>query len=165
MRFRFIHCLAGHFMPEKGRTFWVFPDGTPLQDHGRQPTRFAGLPQPSRQSQAAVRSGDTCTYQRTVPSEPGQLRQAADDRRAERDRPGCWAPTRWQADAPERHIRCQNSQTQGHDHRPAGDCKAICREGDSDHKFNIAPNLLDRDFTADGPNQKWAGDISYVWTR
>ena len=36
---------------------------------------------------------------------------------------------------------------------------------DSDHKFNIAPNLLDRDFTADRPNQKWAGDISYVWTR
>ncbi len=36
---------------------------------------------------------------------------------------------------------------------------------DSDHKFNIAPNLLDRDFNADKPNQKWAGDISYVWTR
>lgn len=36
---------------------------------------------------------------------------------------------------------------------------------DSDHKFNIAPNLLDRDFTAGCPNQKWAGDISYVWTR
>ena len=36
---------------------------------------------------------------------------------------------------------------------------------DSDHKFNIAPNLLDRDFMADQPNQKWAGDISYVWTR
>ncbi|WP_106743605.1 IS3 family transposase [Yoonia maritima] len=36
---------------------------------------------------------------------------------------------------------------------------------DSDHKFNIAPNLLDRDFVADAPNQKWAGDISYVWTR
>ena len=35
---------------------------------------------------------------------------------------------------------------------------------DSDHKFNIAPNLVDRDFTADQPNQKWAGDISYVWT-
>jgi transposase InsO family protein len=28
---------------------------------------------------------------------------------------------------------------------------------DSDHKFNIAPNLLDRDFNADEPNQKWAG--------
>jgi transposase InsO family protein len=35
---------------------------------------------------------------------------------------------------------------------------------DSDHTFNIAPNLLDQDFTADGPNQKWAGDISYIWT-
>ena len=36
---------------------------------------------------------------------------------------------------------------------------------DSNHKFNIAPNLLDRDFQADKPNQKWAGDISYIWTR
>ena len=36
---------------------------------------------------------------------------------------------------------------------------------DSNHKFNIAPNLLDRDFNADTPNQKWAGDISYIWTR
>ncbi len=36
---------------------------------------------------------------------------------------------------------------------------------DSNHALNIAPNLLKRDFNADGPNQKWAGDISYVWTR
>ena len=36
---------------------------------------------------------------------------------------------------------------------------------DSNHSFNIAPNLLNRDFHADHPNQKWAGDISYVWTR
>ena len=36
---------------------------------------------------------------------------------------------------------------------------------DSNHSFNIAPNLLDRDFFAERPNQKWAGDISYVWTR
>jgi len=120
-------------------TFWVFPDGTPLQDHGRQPTRFAGLPQPSRQSQAAVRSGDTCTYQRTVPSQSGQLRQAADDRRADGDRPGCRASACGQIDATERHFRCQDPQTQGHDHCPAGDYKAICREGDSDHKFNIDP--------------------------
>jgi len=36
---------------------------------------------------------------------------------------------------------------------------------DSNHKFNIAPNLLDRDFTTDKPNQKWVVDISYIWTR
>ncbi|MED78941.1 IS3 family transposase [Salmonella enterica] len=31
--------------------------------------------------------------------------------------------------------------------------------------FNIAPNLLKQDFSASAPNQKWAGDITYVWTR
>ncbi len=36
---------------------------------------------------------------------------------------------------------------------------------DSNHKFNIAPNLLNRDFTANKPNQKWVVDISYIWTR
>lgn len=36
---------------------------------------------------------------------------------------------------------------------------------DSAHNLNIAPNLLDRDFHADAPNQKWVGDISYIWTR
>ena len=36
---------------------------------------------------------------------------------------------------------------------------------DSDHQFKIAPNVLDKDFAADAPNQKWAGDISYVWMR
>jgi putative transposase len=35
---------------------------------------------------------------------------------------------------------------------------------DSHHRFNIAPNLLDRNFTANLPNQKWAGDITYIWT-
>jgi transposase InsO family protein len=39
------------------------------------------------------------------------------------------------------------------------------RTTDSDHAFNIAPNLLQQDFSASGPNQKWAGDITYVWTR
>ena len=35
---------------------------------------------------------------------------------------------------------------------------------DSNHNFNIAPNLLNRDFIAEKANQKWAGDISYIWT-
>ena len=36
---------------------------------------------------------------------------------------------------------------------------------DSNHTFNIAPHLLNRNFTADRPNQKWVVDISYIWTR
>jgi transposase InsO family protein len=36
---------------------------------------------------------------------------------------------------------------------------------DSNHSFNIAPNLLNRNFHADAPNQKWAGNISHVWTQ
>lgn len=36
---------------------------------------------------------------------------------------------------------------------------------DSNHRFNISPNLLEQDFSANAPNQKWAGDISYIWTR
>jgi putative transposase len=35
---------------------------------------------------------------------------------------------------------------------------------DSDHVHPIAANVLDRDFEASGPNEKWATDITYVWT-
>jgi len=35
---------------------------------------------------------------------------------------------------------------------------------DSKHNLPVAPNLLNRDFSATAPNQKWVGDISYVWT-
>ena len=35
---------------------------------------------------------------------------------------------------------------------------------DSKHNLPVAPNLLNRNFTAYAPNQKWCGDISYVWT-
>lgn len=29
---------------------------------------------------------------------------------------------------------------------------------------SVAPNLLERQFQASGPNQKWAADFTYVWT-
>lgn len=35
---------------------------------------------------------------------------------------------------------------------------------DSSHNLPVALNLLNRNFTALAPNQKWCGDISYVWT-
>jgi len=34
----------------------------------------------------------------------------------------------------------------------------------SNHENEIAPNALDRDFSAAKPNEKWATDITYIWT-
>ena len=39
------------------------------------------------------------------------------------------------------------------------------RTTDSEHSWPVAPNIIDQDFAADRPNQKWGVDISYVWTR
>lgn len=35
---------------------------------------------------------------------------------------------------------------------------------DSEHDYPVAPNVLQQDFTATAPNQKWVSDITYVWT-
>ncbi len=35
---------------------------------------------------------------------------------------------------------------------------------DSEHAGPVAANVLDQDFSADAPNQKWGADISYIWT-
>lgn len=35
---------------------------------------------------------------------------------------------------------------------------------DSDHGFNIHPNLLNRQFNVEEPNQAWVSDITYIWT-
>jgi transposase InsO family protein len=35
---------------------------------------------------------------------------------------------------------------------------------DSNHNRPVAPNLLAQDFSAEAPNQKWVGDITYLWT-
>jgi len=39
------------------------------------------------------------------------------------------------------------------------------RTTDSRHAFPVAPNLLDQDFTAERPDEKWGADLSYIWTR
>jgi len=35
---------------------------------------------------------------------------------------------------------------------------------DSNHNKPIAPNLLERNFMANKPNEKWTSDITYIWT-
>ena len=39
------------------------------------------------------------------------------------------------------------------------------RTTDSLHAFPVAPNLIDQDFSADHPDEKWGADISCLWTR
>lgn len=39
------------------------------------------------------------------------------------------------------------------------------RTTNSRHGYRIAPNLLQRDFSAAGPNQVWVGDMTYIPTR
>jgi putative transposase len=34
----------------------------------------------------------------------------------------------------------------------------------ADPRHRVEPNVLDREFTAERPNQRWVTDISYVWT-
>ena len=41
-------------------------------------------------------------------------------------------------------------------HKPVGTVRA--------KGVQVAPNLLNREFTADGPNSKWVSDTTYVWT-
>lgn len=56
-------------------------------------------------------------------------------------------------------------------------CRLMCEEGirgkvrrgfvrttDSNHSMPVFSNLLNRDFTATGPNQRWVGDITYLRT-
>ena len=34
----------------------------------------------------------------------------------------------------------------------------------SKHNLPVFDNLLNQDFSATAPNQKWVGDITYLWT-
>jgi putative transposase len=36
---------------------------------------------------------------------------------------------------------------------------------DSKHNLPVAPNLLERNFSPERPNQVWASDLTYVWTK
>jgi putative transposase len=38
------------------------------------------------------------------------------------------------------------------------------RTTDSHHAWPVAPNLLDQNFSAESPDQKWGSDISTIWT-
>ena len=35
---------------------------------------------------------------------------------------------------------------------------------DSNHNKPVAPDLIEQDFTAEAPNERWVSDLSYIWT-
>ena len=43
-------------------------------------------------------------------------------------------------------------------------CKKYKATTNSKHTYQVADNLLNQDFKAEKPNEKWCGDSSYVWT-
>ncbi|MEC5317700.1 IS3 family transposase [Brenneria populi subsp. brevivirga] len=53
-------------------------------------------------------------------------------------------------------LRCQGLRA-----KAARKFKAMTN---SRHKLPVAPNLLQQDFSATGPDQKYVGDITYLWT-
>ena len=42
--------------------------------------------------------------------------------------------------------------------------RALPRDGGVREVHAVAPNVLDRQFTATAPNQKWVADFTYIWT-
>ncbi len=42
--------------------------------------------------------------------------------------------------------------------------RALLKDDGERSASAIAPNVLDRQFTADQPNRKWIADFTYVWT-
>jgi putative transposase len=43
--------------------------------------------------------------------------------------------------------------------------RRFVRTTDSKHDLPVAPNLVQRDFSAAEPNRLWVADITYIWTR
>lgn len=60
-----------------------------------------------------------------------------------------------------RHQVAQSLRRQGLRAKGARKYKATTN---SKHSLPVAPNLLQQDFSATCPNQKWVSDITYLWT-
>jgi putative transposase len=60
-----------------------------------------------------------------------------------------------------RHRVARIMRSQGWRAKAARKYKATTN---SNHKLPVAPNLLQQNFAASTPNEKWVSDITYIWT-
>lgn len=75
--------------------------------------------------------------------------------------PGLALDLRDQGERYNRKTVAASMQRQGLRAKAAKKFKATTN---SKHGLPVAANLLQQDFNATAPNQKWAGDITYLWT-
>lgn len=75
--------------------------------------------------------------------------------------PGLALDLRNQGERYDRKTVAASMQRQGLRAKAARKFKATTN---SNHSLPVAPNLLQQDFSATAPNQKWASDITYLWT-
>ena len=68
------------------------------------------------------------------------------------------------ADAGHRHNRKTVAESMRRQGLRAKAAKKFKATTNSNHNLPVAPNLLQQDFTASGPNQKYVSDITYLWT-
>jgi putative transposase len=128
-----------------------FPLPEPVQGPRGEPKRLLRRAEPPRVSAPARRPGAACPCPLGRPALERDLRQPAHDARTAGHRPRRRPPSDGPADARERAQSPAEASLQAHP--------------DSLHAFPVAPNLLDQDFTARRPDEKWGADLSYIWTR
>ena len=85
-----------------------------LPHDGRDGSRIACMAAQAPAHPPAARYGDPGAYSRPAPAEPGQLWQAAHDRRVEWAGPSGRPAPRGSPDAPERHSHRPQPQVQAH---------------------------------------------------
>lgn len=81
---------------------------------------------------------------------------------------GRYGSRRLQRELNERGIRCSRTRVACAMRRRGLKARGRRRyraTTDSNHSFDIAPNVLQRNFSASRPNKVWVGDITYIPTR
>ena len=90
-----------------------------------------------------------------------QVAAAFASRKGRSGAPGLALDLRDQGERYDRKTVAASMQRQGLRAKAAKKFKATTN---SNHSLPVAPNLLQQDFSATTPNQKWVGDITYLWT-